>query len=99
MITDLDLLAFLCILLAIAASVLAIYAWQEHDQALYQRRQAEEQTMWADHFQQLAEHTAAELATLRHRLAQRQRTGQPPLATRPSQLPLHTVRPDQFHLN
>jgi len=97
--TDLDLFVLLCILLSIAVSVLAVYAWQEHEEALDQRRQAEEQTMWADHFQQLAEHTAAELATLRHRLAQRQRTGQPPLATRPSQLPLHTVRPDQFHLN
>jgi len=91
MITDTDVLALGCILLALACAGLAIYAWQEHMQAIHNRIRAEEQASWADHFQMDLDTCTAENARLRRLLTQRQRTGQPPLATRPSQLPLHPV--------
>ena len=100
MITDTDVLALLCILLAIAGAGLAIYAWQEHMQAVHHRIRAEEQAMWADHFQAALDDCAAENARLRRLLTQRQRqpvTQPPPAAV--LAMPWHSVHPDQFSRN
>ena len=100
MITDTDVLALLCILLALAGAGLAIYAWQEHMQAVHHRIRAEEQAMWADHFQAALDDCAAENARLRRLLTQRQRqpvTQPPPAAV--LAMPWHSVHPDQFSRN
>lgn len=100
MITDTDVLALLCILLAIAGAGLAIYAWQEHMQAIHHRIRAEEQASWADHFQAALDDCAAENARLRRLLTQRQRqpvTQPPPAAV--LAMPWHSVHPDQFSRN
>ena len=103
MITDTDVLALLCILLALACAGLTWYAWQEHMQAIAQRIRAEEQAMWADHFQASLDTCTAENARLRRLLTRRQPQPQPipqpPLAPRPSQLLIHHVHPDQFSRN
>ncbi len=104
MITDTDVLALGCILLALACAGLAIYAWQEHVQCSVNRIRAEEQATWADHFQTDLDECAAENARLRRLLTQRQRppATQPPPATPPAAvlaLPWHTVHPDQFSRN
>ena len=52
--TETDILALGCILLALACAGLCVYAWQEHMQAIHHRIRAEEQAMWADHFQAAA---------------------------------------------
>lgn len=65
MITDTDVLFLVCILLAMVCAALAWYAWQEHMQAIAQRIRAEEQAMWADHFQAEAYNLAMELAIQR----------------------------------
>ena len=100
MITDTDVLALLCILLAIAGAGLAIYAWQEHMQAVHHRIRAEEQAMWADHFQAALDTCTTENARLRRPLTQRQRqpvTQPPPAAV--LAMPWHSVHPDQFSRN
>ena len=100
MITDTDVLALLCILLAIAGAGLAIYAWQEHMQTIHHRIRAEEQAMWADKFQSDLDTCAAENARLRRLLTQRQRqpvTQPPPAAV--LAMPWHSVHPDQFSRN
>ena len=100
MITDTDVLALLCILLAIAGAGLAIYAWQEHMQAVHHRIRAEEQAMWADHFQAALDTCTTENARLRRLLTQRQRqpvTQPPPAAV--LAMPWHSVHPDQFSRN
>ncbi len=104
MITDTDVLALGCILLALACAGLAIYAWQEHMQAIHHRIRAEEQASWADHFQMDLDTCTAENARLRRLLTQRQRqpVTQPPPATPTAAvlaLPWHTVHPDQFSRN
>ncbi len=73
MITETDVLALGCILLALACAGLAIYAWQEHVQCSVNRIRAEEQATWADHFQTALDECAAENARLRRLLTQRQR--------------------------
>ena len=98
MITDTDVLALFCILLAIAAAALAIYAWQEHMQTIAQRIRAEEQAMWADHFQAALDTCTAENARLRRLLTQRQPATQPPPAAVLA-MPWHSVHPDQFNRN
>ena len=100
MITDTDVLALGCILLAIAAAGLAIYAWQEHMQTIAHRIRAEEQAMWADHFQAALDTCTTENARLRRLLTQRQRqpvTQPPPAAV--LAMPWHSVHPDQFNRN
>ena len=100
MITDTDVLALLCILLALAGAGLAIYAWQEHMQAVHHRIRAEEQAMWADHFQASLDTCTVENARLRRILTQRQRqpvTQPPPAAV--LAMPWHSVHPDQFRRN
>lgn len=57
--TETDILALGCILLALACAGLCVYAWQEHMQAIHHRIRAEEQAMWADHFQAAADQCAA----------------------------------------
>lgn len=96
MITDTDVLALLCILLAIAGAGLAIYAWQEHMQTIHHRIRAEEQAMWADKFQSDLDTCAAENARLRRLLTQRQ-----PVSNQQSilTLPSHQVHPAQFSRN
>ena len=96
MITDTDVLALFCILLAIAAAALAIYAWQEHMQTIAQRIRAEEQAMWADHFQAALDTCTAENARLRRLLTLRA-NNPPPAAV--LTLPWHTVHADQFNPN
>ena len=100
MITETDVLALGCILLALACAGLAIYAWQEHVQCSVNRIRAEEQATWADHFQTDLDTCAAENARLRRLLTQRQRqpATQPPPATVLA-LPWHSVHPDQFSRN
>ena len=98
MITDTDFLALGCILLAIACAALAIYAWQEHGQAMHNRIRAEEQAMWADKFQSDLDTCAAENARLRRILTQRH----PAHSVHPAAvlaLPYHSVHPDQFNQN
>ena len=100
MITDTDVLALGCILLALAGAGLAIYAWQEHMQAIHHRIRAEEQAMWADKFQSDLDTCTAENARLRRLLTQRQRqpvTQPPPAAV--LAMPWHSVHPDQFNPN
>ena len=103
MITDTDVLALLCILLAIAGAGLAIYAWQEHMQAIDHRIRAEEQAMWADKFQSDLDTCAAENARLRRLLTQRQPVSNQQSAINNQQsiltLPSHTVHPAQFNRN
>lgn len=62
MITETDVLALGCILLALACAGLAIYAWQEHVQCSVNRIRAEEQATWADHFQTALDECANQLA-------------------------------------
>ena len=103
MITDTDVLALLCILLALAGAGLAIYAWQEHMQAIAQRIRAEEQAMWADKFQSDLDTCAAENARLRRLLTQRQPVSNQQSAITHQQsiltLPSHHVHPAQFNPN
>ncbi len=49
--TALDIFILLSILLACACAGLAYYAWTEHVKSMQQQIRAEEQAMWADHFQ------------------------------------------------
>jgi len=65
MITDTDVLALGCILLAIAAAGLAIYAWQEHMQTIAHRIRAEEADSWADFYQETAKALADQIAAIR----------------------------------
>lgn len=112
MITDTDVLALLCILLALAGAGLAIYAWQEHMQAIAQRIRAEEQAMWADKFQSDLDTCAAENARLRRLLTLRANnppyTAPQPVNNQQSaithqqsilSLPPHHVHPAQFSRN
>ncbi len=105
MITLTDVLFLGCILLALACAGLCIYAWQEHMQAIAQRIRAEEQAMWADHFQTSLDTCTVENARLRRLLTQRQPQ---PVSNQQSAithqqsilyLPFHTVNPDQFSRN
>ena len=91
MITDTDILALLCILLACACAGFVYYAWTEHMQAIAQRIRAEEQAMWADRFQADLDTCTAENARLRRLLTQRQR--QPSPAAWPPTAPTPTTRP------
>jgi len=100
MITDTDVLALGCILLAIAAAGLAIYAWQEHMQAIAHRIRAEEQAMWADHFQAALDTCTTENVRLRRLLTSR--ANNPPYTPPPAAvlaMPWHSVHPDQFSRN
>ena len=103
MITDTDVLALLCILLAIAGAGLAIYAWQEHIQAIHHRIRAEENAAWADKFQSDLDTCAAENARLRRLLTQRQPVSNQQSAITHQQsiltLPSHHVHPAQFSRN
>ena len=103
MITDTDVLALLCILLALAGAGLAIYAWQEHMQAIAHRIRAEQQAMWADHFQAALDTCTAENARLRRLLTQRQPVSNQQSAITHQQsiltLPSHHVHPAQFNPN
>lgn len=98
MITDTDVLALLCILLALAGAALAIYAWQEHMQTIAHRIRAEEQAMWADHFQAALDTCTVENARLLRLLTQRQPQ---PVSNQQSilTLPSHHVHPAQFNPN
>lgn len=96
MITDFDILFLFCILLALSCAGLCWYAWQEHMQAIAQRIRAEEQAMWADHFQAALDTCTTENARLRRLLTQRQPvSNQQPILT----LPSHHVHPAQFNPN
>ena len=103
MITDTDVLALGCILLAIAGAGLAIYAWQEHMQTIAHRIRAEEQAAWADKFQSDLDTCAAENARLRRLLTQRQPVNNQQSAITHQQsilsLPPHHVHPAQFNPN
>ena len=103
MITDTDVLALLCILLAIAGAGLAIYAWQEHMQTIAHRIRAEENAAWADKFQSDLDTCAAENARLRRLLTQRQPVSNQQSAITHQQsiltLPSHHVHPAQFNPN
>ena len=94
--TETDILALGCILLALACAGLCVYAWQEHMQAIHHRIRAEEQAMWADHFQAAADQCAAENARLRRLLTKRLPI--PPPSTVLA-LPWHTVSPDEVSRN
>ena len=105
MITDTDILALGCILLAMVCAGLCWYAWQEHMQTIAHRIRAEENAAWADRFQMDLDACAAENARLRRLLTQRQPQ---PVSNQQSaithqqsirSLPLHTVHPDQFSRN
>ena len=107
MITDTDVLALLCILLALAGAALAIYAWQEHMQTIAHRIRAEENAAWADKFQSDLDTCTAENARLRRLLTQRQPQPQP-VSNQQSAithqqsiltLPSHHVHPAQFNPN
>lgn len=100
MITDTDVLFLVCILLAMVCAALAWYAWQEHMQAIAQRIRAEEQAMWADHFQAALDTCTTENARLRRLLTAR--ANNPPYTPPPAAvltLSLHQVHPDQFSRN
>mgnify|MGYP000887063318 FL=1 len=98
MITDTDVLFLVCIFLAMACAGLCWYAWQEHMQTIAHRIRAEEQAMWADHFQAALDTCTAENARLRRLLTQRQPATQPPPAAVLA-MPWHSVHPDQFNRN
>ncbi len=100
MITETDILALFCILLACACTGLTWYAWQEHMQAIAQRIRAEEQAMWADKFQSDLDTCTAENARLRRLLTLR--ANNPPYTPPPAAvitLSSHHVHPDQFSRN
>lgn len=98
MITETDVLFLVCIFLAMVCAGLAIYAWQEHMQAIHHRIRAEEQASWADHFQAALDTCTAENARLRRLLTQRQPQ---PVSNQQSilTLPSHHVHPAQFNPN
>ncbi len=112
MITDTDILFLFCIFLALACAGLTWYAWQEHMQAIAQRIRAEEQAMWADHFQASLDTCTAENARLRRLLTLRANNPPytPPQPVNNQQsaithqqsilsLPSHHVTPAQFSRN
>lgn len=91
--TALDIFILLSILLACACAGLAYYAWTEHVKSMQQQIRAEEQAMWADHFQAEAHDLAMELA-IKRRPQQAQ-----PVPAAMLALPYHMVTPDQFSPN